>query len=174
MASMDLLRNWETSNFAKLKEKLTVAAALLERLLSVHLDPGGGCSADTGLGGLVALLWVWISESETIAPLLLCAAVFVDSWTDSLCVTADCGQAHCAETGTGLHHQALQSGRVTTHHHHHHTNTTTDSIDTFTVYIFSPGTDERRFFRDNIRAVDVRSWQEIEDINMRGAMKGRI
>ena len=63
---------------------------------------GGGCSADTGPGGLVARLWVGISESETIAP-LLCAAVFVDSWTDSLCVTADCGQAHCAETGTVLH-----------------------------------------------------------------------
>ena len=50
----------------------------------------------------------------------------------------------------------------------------TDNIDTFIVYIFSPGTDERRFFRDKTRAVDVRSWQEIEDINMRGAMKGRI
>ena len=47
-------------------------------------------------------------------------------------------------------------------------------IDTFTVYILSPGRDERRFFRDKTRAVDVRSWQEIEDINMRGAMKGRI
>ena len=34
---------------------------------------GGGCSADTGLGLLVTLLWVRISESETIAPLLLCA-----------------------------------------------------------------------------------------------------
>ena len=124
----------------------------------------------TLVGGLVALLWVGISESETIAP-LLCAAVFVDSWTDSLCVTADCGQAHCAETGTVLHqprHHSRAGSPLTT------TTTTTDSIDTFTVYIFSPGTDERRFFRDNTRAVDVRSWQEIEDINMRGAMKGRI
>jgi len=35
-----------------------VAAALLERLLSVHPCSSGGCSPDTGLGGLVALLWV--------------------------------------------------------------------------------------------------------------------